>query len=211
MKQAKPAVRKDGARTRENILNAAAREFSEKGFAGARVDVIAEIAGGNKSLLYQYFKSKDGLFAAVLERYYETIRQGDHAVDTIDDPRQALTTIVVSTYDAWVKIPEFVSILSSENLLKATHVKRLKTVIARYRELIDVLDNILKRGAEAGIFRSGIDARQVYVTIAALTTYHWSNNHTLSALLGVNITSPAALRQRREHISDVVLRYVSKD
>ena len=54
-------------RTRKNILRAAIREFSEHGLAGARTDAIAESAKVNKALLYYYFKSKSGLYAAALE------------------------------------------------------------------------------------------------------------------------------------------------
>src|ERR1700677_1975385 len=54
-------------RTRKIILRAAIREFSEHGLAGARTDAIAESAKVNKALLYYYFKSKSGLYAAALE------------------------------------------------------------------------------------------------------------------------------------------------
>lgn len=54
-------------RTRTRILSAARREFAAKGIAGARVDAIARRAGVNKRMLYHYFGSKDGLFAAVLQ------------------------------------------------------------------------------------------------------------------------------------------------
>lgn len=209
MKKRKPAMRKDGALTREKILTAAAKEFSSKGLAGARVDEIAATSGANKSLLYQYYGSKDGLFAAVLERYYEIIRQGDNEAVDLDDPVAALRAIVTSTYDAWLNIPEFVSILGSENLVGAKHVKRLKKVTERYDRLVKTIDDILKRGADFGLFRPDVDARQLYVTIAALTTYHISNSHTLSALLRIDIAAPRFLKQRREHVADLVLNYVT--
>jgi AcrR family transcriptional regulator len=50
----------------KRILDVAIGEFSRKGLAGARVDEIARRAGVNKQLLYYYFKSKEGLFNAVL-------------------------------------------------------------------------------------------------------------------------------------------------
>lgn len=53
-------------RTRRCILDAALREFSTRGFAGARVDVIARRARINKRMLYHYFSDKAGLFRAVL-------------------------------------------------------------------------------------------------------------------------------------------------
>src|ERR1700722_16092312 len=55
-------------RTRERILVAALKEFSAKGFAGARVDVIARRAAINKRMLYHYFGGKEDLFKAVLRR-----------------------------------------------------------------------------------------------------------------------------------------------
>ena len=53
---------------REAILNAAEEVFAEHGFDGARVDAIAETAGYNKSLLFQYFGDKLGLYEAVTRR-----------------------------------------------------------------------------------------------------------------------------------------------
>jgi AcrR family transcriptional regulator len=54
--------------TPERILDAAAAEFAEHGFAGSRVDRIARLAGCNKQLLYHYFGSKEGLRHAVFRR-----------------------------------------------------------------------------------------------------------------------------------------------
>ncbi|HEV2319576.1 MAG TPA: TetR family transcriptional regulator, partial [Verrucomicrobiae bacterium] len=55
-------------RSRERILSAALKEFAAKGFAGARVDVIARRADINKRMLYHYFGDKETLFKAVLRR-----------------------------------------------------------------------------------------------------------------------------------------------
>jgi len=58
--------RRDPIRTRERILRAARREFVAKGFAGARVDVVARAASVNKRMLYHYFNNKEGLYRATL-------------------------------------------------------------------------------------------------------------------------------------------------
>src|SRR5437868_15103349 len=58
----------DAERAREAILNAAEEVFAEHGFDGARIDAIAETAGYNKSLLFQYFDDKLGLYTAVNKR-----------------------------------------------------------------------------------------------------------------------------------------------
>ena len=57
---------RDAERTRAKILAAAIHEFSAKGFAGARVDVISRRARTNKQLLYHYFGDKRALFEAAV-------------------------------------------------------------------------------------------------------------------------------------------------
>jgi AcrR family transcriptional regulator len=58
---------RDAEATKARILEAATAEFATHGIAGARVDRIAAAAGANKSLIYAYFDSKDGLFDAVFD------------------------------------------------------------------------------------------------------------------------------------------------
>jgi AcrR family transcriptional regulator len=64
----KNAATRNPERTRERILSAALKEFAAKGFAGARVDVIARRAAINKRMLYHYFGNKEKLFRAVLHQ-----------------------------------------------------------------------------------------------------------------------------------------------
>ena len=58
----------DAEGARQAILDAAEDVFAEHGFDGARVDVIARVAGYNKSLIFQYFDDKLGLYASVIRR-----------------------------------------------------------------------------------------------------------------------------------------------
>lgn len=60
--------RRRGEITREVILNAAEVVFAQHGFDGARIDVIANVSGYNKNLIFRYFGDKFGLYAQVLMR-----------------------------------------------------------------------------------------------------------------------------------------------
>ena len=62
--------------TKERILDAATELFARKGFDGTRVQEIADAAGVNKAMLYYYFRNKDELLMAVIERFIEGIRGG---------------------------------------------------------------------------------------------------------------------------------------
>jgi AcrR family transcriptional regulator len=66
--------RRDAARTRAKIMEAARDEFAARGFAGARIESIARRAGFAKQLLYHYFSSKEALFEATLESKFRQHR-----------------------------------------------------------------------------------------------------------------------------------------
>ncbi|GAA2894134.1 hypothetical protein Acy02nite_55500 [Actinoplanes cyaneus] len=60
---------RDPERTRQKILEAAAAEFAEHGYAGARTRAIASRAGVNQQLVSYYFGGKEGLYRAMSERW----------------------------------------------------------------------------------------------------------------------------------------------
>ena len=66
----RPRIR-DRERTRRALHDAALAEFSEKGFAGARVSAIATRAGVNKQLISYYFGGKQGLRDALVAEWLE--------------------------------------------------------------------------------------------------------------------------------------------
>ena len=69
-KKTRGAGPRDPERTSASILAAAVKEFTEKGYAGARIDAIAARSGANKRMIYHYFGDKEGLYLAVLESAY---------------------------------------------------------------------------------------------------------------------------------------------
>src|SRR5207244_8793655 len=112
-----------------------------------RVDEIAVRSRANKSLIYHYYKSKDGLFQAVLEEMYLTIRtrQGDTKLKDIS-PIHGMRVIVESMFDVLYEFPDFVSLLQSENLAKAEHIKSSAKIAALYNPVTRMLGGLLKRG-----------------------------------------------------------------
>jgi len=59
-------------RRRDAILAAARSEFARHGFAGARIERIAEAAVVNKQLIFHYFHSKEGLYSAAVSAIFAT-------------------------------------------------------------------------------------------------------------------------------------------
>jgi AcrR family transcriptional regulator len=205
-----PAVR-DASQTRARILAAAKSEFARVGLGGARVDHIAALAGANKRMLYYYFGSKDELFRAVLEAAYEHIRESEKALhlDAVDPP-EAILRLVAFTWDYFLEHPEFLSLLNSENMHRAEHLKQSKTVRRMHSPFVAMIREILERGRRSGVFRDGVDAVQLYISIAALSYFYLANNYTLSAIFGRDLKARKARDERLAHMTELVLGYLRK-
>ena len=90
----------DSRASRQLLLDAATTEFAAVGLAGARVDRIADAAGVNKSQLYYYFESKDGLFDAVLRDNLKAL------LDAVPLNAKDLPGYAVQLYDYYNERPE---------------------------------------------------------------------------------------------------------
>jgi AcrR family transcriptional regulator len=200
---------RDPEQTQARILEAAKAEFARAGLGGARVDRIAEVAGVNKRMLYYYFGSKDDLFRAVLEASYADIRESEKALHLEAlDPVEAVRRLVAFSWQYHLAHPEFLSLLNSENLHHAEHLKHSKRVRSMHSPFVAMIGHILERGVQSGVFRTGVDAVQLYISIAGLSYFYLSNNFTLSAIFGRNLKSAKACDERLLHMTDVVLGYL---
>jgi TetR/AcrR family transcriptional regulator len=198
--------RRDPDATKAKILAAAWHEFAQKGFAGARVDAIAARSGANKRMIYHYFGDKEGLFVAVLEAAYDRVRSAEQELDLEHmEPVAAMRRMVEFTFDSFIKDRSFIQLLNNENLYKARHLKKSARIARMHSPLIGMIDGILRRGAAAGAFRAGIDATQLWISIAALGYFYFSNIHTLSTIFNRDLADAKALAERRAHVVQLVL------
>ncbi|MGE3990803.1 TetR/AcrR family transcriptional regulator [Pseudorhodoplanes sp.] len=205
----RPPGERDPERTRAAILAAAMEEFSTHGLNGARVDEIAKRSGVNKRMIYYYFGDKNGVYLAVLEEIYADIRNAEIRLHLADrDPVDAMRELVAFTWNYFNEHPEFLSLLGTENLHRARHLKTSKKIRELHSPLIGIISALLARGVTAKVFREGVDPVQLYITIASLGFFYMSNRFTLSTIFGRDLGHEQALAERGRHIEDVVLGYL---
>ncbi len=200
---------RDPDRTRRAILEAATVEFVSKGFAGASVNEIADRANVNKRMLYHYFGKKDDLYLAVLEKAYASLRaaQGQLKLSHLP-PREAIEKLILFTWDYYLGHPEFLTLMAIENMLKGKHALRPEYVREVNAPLMQLLEDVLRRGQQDGVFRENVDPLQLYLTIASLGSFFVCARITLSNLVARDLTNPAELELRVKHIIEVVLGYL---
>lgn len=193
-------------RTRAAILAAAVHEFAEAGYAGARVDAVAERAGSNKRMIYHYFGNKDALYMAVLEDTYRRIREAEHALRFSDlEPVEAITALVRFTWRYYNAHPEFLRVINHEDIARAGHLKASPAILAMNSPLIARIADVLDRGRRSGVFRADIDPLDLYISIAALGFFYLSNRWTLAVVFGRDLGEPERLAAWEAHMITATL------
>jgi AcrR family transcriptional regulator len=204
---------RDSDATRLRILNAAKVEFAKLGLGGARIDSIAQRAKSNKRMIYEYFGNKEGLFQAVLELAYQDIRQAERKLKLEElEPVEAISKLVSFTWKYYLKNPHFLTLVNSENLHKAAHLKRSSEKMHdMHAPMVSMAAEILDRGVTQGVFREGIDPIQLNITIAAINYYYLNNRFTGEIIYGFDLMSPEALQTRIDFNIQTILGMLRPD
>ena len=193
---AAPARQRDAERTRNEILEVATREFAAQGFAGARVDEIAARMRTTKRMIYYYFGGKEQLYIAVLERAYAAIRAAEQTIEVDHlDPVAAVRRLAELTFDHHDSHPEFIRLVSIENIHHAEHMRKSKQLASLKNPVIELIERILERGHAAGVFRRDVDPIDVHMMISAFCVFRVANRHTFKTLFDRDLADP----DRRDH------------
>lgn len=198
--------KKDPEAVKENILMIATEEFAANGLSGANINVIAQRTTASKRMIYYYFGDKEGLYCAVLERVYASLRKSEDALDVAGlPPIEALRRLVEATFDAHANAPQFIRLVMIENIHHAVHLQKSDIVPKLNRSIIDKLEDVCARGKAAKLFRAGTDALQLHWMISAFSFYNVSNRATFSASFGKSLFEPDQQAKLKARLADMVL------
>jgi len=205
-----PAAPKDAERTRADILVAATREFAENGYSGARIEHIVHRMRTSKRMIYYYFKDKRGLYSAVLEEYYRSLRQAESDL-RLDDrpPLEALRELINFTFDYHIAHPDRVRLVMVENIHKGRHLDTIPFLEELNATVIQAMARICERGQAEGVIRADADPLEIYLSIAAVSFFNVSNRYTVAKIFQYDMASAEAYAARKAHAIDMILRYVA--
>jgi len=155
--------------TRERILRAASKAFSENGFEGARVDGIAEIAGINKAMLYYYVGGKEALYEAVLMnnfvRLTEAMESARRSAEGAEDQmRKVLDAFICTLHE----IPDHPRLMVRELAAGAAHLP--KPAVEQMARVFAIVRGILEEGKRSGVFRD-INPMLAHLSIVGSTVF----------------------------------------
>lgn len=182
----KPAGR-NPQQTQQRILEAAVEEFSDKGFAGARVDVIARRARINKRMLYHYFGDKEGLFREVLRR--KIAERSAWLAGAPEEPAERMPV--------WFRLAcrdrEWTQLLAWEALQWGE--KKVIDEERRQQKFAKVLERVRQQQAK-GLIDPELDPAQVLLSMMAVTTYPLAFPQITRLVTGLNVSDERFHKQR---------------
>jgi TetR/AcrR family transcriptional regulator len=188
----------NSAETREVILEAAERIFGDEGLEGARTEAIAAAAGVNKALLYYYFRSKDGLYRAVLEGYLADFnRQALEVLSSEGSARSLLLRYINLHFD-------FIGAHRHHGpLFQRMQMADEKTWVRVAREhglpRLKALLKVIERGMRTGEFRR-MDINHAAISLVSLIVFYFSSAPVLRAVSGIDAYAKANLARRKEEV-----------
>ncbi|MBA3913705.1 MAG: TetR family transcriptional regulator [Acidobacteriales bacterium] len=203
---AKPRLgtRGNPEKSRAAILQAAMREFSREGVAGARTDAIARSARVNKALLYYYFKDKEALYAAVLDRVFGGLReQVDEAFAPPLPPRERLLSYAGAHFDYIASHPLYHRIVQGEMLHAGRgNSAQMERVCRQYfQPLFAHLAGLIAEGVRTGDFRP-VDPFQFIPTMISVIVFYFTTAPVMRMMTGHDPLSPERLAERRAAVLD---------
>ena len=186
--------------TKARILDAAVREFSEKGLAGARTEQIAETAGVNKALLYYYFKSKEALYKAALESVAQRVLENSLAALLPDrSPGEQVLRFAINHFDRIHSQHEFQSLMQQEMMrLHQGEENALADIVQKvFRPHMLRLNELLAEGKRTGEL---IDADEWQIMNSALgaNVFYFLSAPVSRILTGEDPLTRSAMQERRK-------------
>jgi Transcriptional regulator len=201
----------DAERSLADILEVATAEFADKGLAGARIDEIAAATRTSKRMIYYHFESKEALYVAVLEAAYRRIRAIEAGLHLDDlEPEDALRKLVAFTFDYQHDNEPFVRLVMNENMHRGEFLAKSAVIQDLNVPAIDAVRRVYERGVRAKVFRRGVDPVDLHMSISALSFFNVANRYTFALIFKRDLSSPQALRARRDSVVEMIVRFVRR-
>jgi TetR/AcrR family transcriptional regulator len=193
----------------EIILNAACDVFIEKGLSGARTQEIADRAGINKTLLHYYFRTKENIFARILQSVFSSfLVEIDSAISDEAPFPVALRTFIDSFVDYIAARPRVPLFIMQELSRGGKIVREVISATLERVNLPNRMVRLITKGIEEGNLEP-VDPTQTVVTVLGACIYYFVAEPIIGAVLskiqpGMVLDRERFIAQRKEEIFKVL-------
>lgn len=165
----------------EQILSAALDVFSQHGFRGTTIDKIAEVAGMSKPNLLYYFRTKEAMHRALIDRVLDTWLDPLRAFDAAGDPESEIRSYIRRKLEMARDFPRESRLFANEVLQGAPHIEdELKGPL---KQLVDEKAEVIRAWARAGKI-ARCDPYHLIFSIWSTTQHYADFDVQVRAVLG---------------------------
>jgi AcrR family transcriptional regulator len=176
--------------SRAAILDAAQARFALRGFDGTTIKEIAADAGVNSALLYYYFRDKERLYQAVLDRLVQDmVNRAVKRLEASGSPEARLRGFLELQGELFGAHPHFYPLILRELVdhAAAHAVRQIKLVAATmFRRLCEVIEE----GQQSGVFRADLDPRFAAISSVAVVLHFFTARPAIGLFLGHSVKGP---------------------
>lgn len=194
-----------------HVAEIALQHFSRQGFEETRLEPISQESGMSKRMIHYHFGDKKGLYLAALKLAIQQLRPEPQDMELESTvPVEGVRKVVEVIYNQIMSHPEAVRLLVLENLFGRGGLTD-NAPLADQSAVLLQMDKLLMLGQDAGAFRPGISAIDVYSIITSLCFHRTVYHATFSNLYGIDLLDEANLEGNRNLVVDTVLAFLTSN
>lgn len=187
----------------EVILEAALDVFSLRGFRGSTIDQIAEVAGMSKPNLLYYFRTKEGMHRALIDRVLENWLEPLKAFDPDGDPEEEVRSYIRRKLEMARDFPRESRLFANEILQGAPHIEDM--LKGQLKELVDEKVEVIHCWIRAGKVRD-CDPRHLIFSIWSTTQHYADFDVQVRAVLGDGAPSDTRFEDAARYLEGLFVR-----
>lgn len=185
--------------------------FAEHGYEATKLENIARDAGMSKRMIHYHFGDKRGLYEQAVVLAIKRLHPTEESIQVESTvPVEGVRVLVDAVFNQFLRHPEAVRMLVSENLNQILDLKNIPAIYDESTVKLHV-DRLLLAGQDAGAFRPGISADDLFVMITSLAFYRVTNKSSLANLLSINLDSPENVEGAHRMLVDAVLAFLTSN
>jgi AcrR family transcriptional regulator len=159
--------------TRQQILQAALRQFAHSGYAGSSVQAIVDAAKVTKPVLYYHFGSKERLFSALVEwAAEERWRRSQEAVSRGTTLVEQYTEILAATFEFVRQHRELTRLAMATVFAAKGEVPNQCQCMTKGRQVFDMMLNMAETARRRGVLKREFSARELTMGIYGVMNFY---------------------------------------
>jgi len=187
------------ARRRE-VLLAAARCFARNGYDATTLDHIAEEMGTTKGLIYYYFSKKEEVYAEIrATAIRDAIQRLEAIVAAGGPPEHVLACAIHDLVEhIFLGLDQYANVLHEPHALGPENRQRVRDLSRRYER---IMEGIIVRGIESGVFFPGIPRLMTFTVLRAtlgVASWYAPNGELAPDVIALHVTRQVLASVLRE-------------